>query len=90
MARITSTQARQAAAAALLAVLSALPYAIVYGIDRALEVPHAARAALWPTAVVPVLVAALLAVQFVGGRSSQQARLAAVQPLSKREQERAA
>jgi hypothetical protein len=84
MAKIASGRARQAAAAWLLAVLSAVPYAIVYATDRGLGVPSAARSALWPTAVVPVLVAAVLAVRFVRARTSQQAMLAAVQPLAQR------
>jgi hypothetical protein len=84
MVKIASARARQAAAASLLAVLSALPYAMVYAIDRGLGVPTAARSALWPTAVVPVLVAAVLAVHFVRARTSQQAKLEAVQPLAQR------
>ena len=84
MAKIASGRARQAVAASLLAVLSAVPYAMVYATDRELEVPNAARSALWPTALVPVLVAAVLAVHFVRARTSQQAKLAAVQPLAQR------
>ncbi len=84
MAKIASGRARQAAAALLLAILSAVPYAMVYATDRGLGVPDAARSALWPTALVPVLVAAVLAVVFVRARTSQQAKLAAVQPLAQR------
>lgn len=72
MVKIASGWARQATAASLLALLSALPYAMVYVIDRGLGGPNAARSALWPTAVVPVLVAAVLAVQFVRARVSRQ------------------
>jgi hypothetical protein len=84
MVKIASGRAGQAAAFALLAVLSALPYAMIYVIDRGLEVPDAAASALWPTAVVPVLVAAVLAVHFVPARNSQQTKLAAVQRLALR------
>lgn len=84
MAKIASGRAWQAAAASLLALLSALPYAMVYVLDRGLGAPNAARSALWPTAVVPVLVAAVFAVQFVRARTSRQAELAAVQPLAQR------
>lgn len=82
--KIISAGARQAVAASLLAVLSALPYAMIYLIDRGLGVPHAARSALWPTAVVPVLVATVFAVHLVRARISPQARFAAVQALAQR------
>jgi hypothetical protein len=84
MAKIASGRVRQALAASLLAVLSAVPYAMVYAAERGLGVPDAARSALFPTAVVPVLVAAVLVVHFVRARASQQAKLAAVQPLAQR------
>lgn len=63
MASTASVRTRRAAAVLFLAILSVLPYAMVYGIDRVLGAPDAARAALWPTAVVPVLVAALVVSQ---------------------------
>ena len=84
MAKIASGRVRQAAAALLLAVLSAVPYAMIYATDRGLGAPNAARSALFPTALVPVLVAAVLAVHFVRARTSQQAKLAAVQPPAQR------
>jgi hypothetical protein len=84
MVKIASGRARQAAALSLLAVLSAVPYAMVYAIDRGLGVPNALRSALWPAAVVPALVAGVLVVHFVRARTSQQANLAAVAPLAQR------
>ncbi len=91
MSSIGSARARQAAAALFLAVLSALPYVMVYGIDRMLGAPDAARAALWPTAVAPVLVAAVLAVQVLRAHTSQRAKLGVVRPLvQKRAHDRAA
>jgi len=84
MASIGSARTKRVAAVLFLAVLSALPYAMVYGIDRALEAPDAARAALWPTAVVPVLVAALVAFQLRRGRSARGATVV-VRPVVRRE-----
>jgi hypothetical protein len=84
MVKIASGRARQAAAVALFAVLSALPYAVIYVLDRGLEVPDAARSALWPTAVVPLLVAALLTVHFVPARTSRRTNSAAVRRLDRR------
>ena len=74
MASIDSVRTRRAAAVLFLAVLSALPYAMVYCIDRALDAPNAARAALWPTAVVPLLVAALVLVPLLRARHSRRAQ----------------
>jgi hypothetical protein len=74
MAKNGVVRARQAMGASLLAVLSVLPYAIIYAIDRGLGVPDAARSALWPTAVVPVLVAAVVAVPVLRARASHQAK----------------
>jgi len=73
MSIIGSAKAGNAAGALFLAVLSVLPYAMVYGIDRVLGAPNAARAALWPTAIVPVLVVALLTVPVLRRRIFQPA-----------------
>jgi hypothetical protein len=75
-----SARATQAAAAALLAVISAVPYTIEYAVDRTFGAPNAATAALWPTAVAPVLVAALFAVQVLRERASRPAKVAVAQP----------
>lgn len=92
MAEFRSGLARRAAATSLLAILSAVPYAMIYVIDRALGVANAARSALWPTAIAPVLVAAVLAAYFVHDSRSRQPKLAAVRPLPprRRAHERAA
>lgn len=79
MLKISSGRTRQAAAVVLLEVLSGLPYAIVFGLDRALGVPNAASSALWPTAVAPVIVTAVLAFRAVRARTGRQPKLATVQ-----------
>ena len=63
----------------LVGVLSATPYVLVYGIDRILGAPDAARAALWPTAITPVLVGAAFAFELAQDRRSRR-RNAAAEP----------
>jgi hypothetical protein len=78
MFKIAAGRARRSAAAFALMALSAVPYATVYGIERALGVPNAWASALWPTAAAPVLVAALLVVTLLRLRAPQAVGL---QPL---------
>jgi len=68
MTRTSSRRTKQAAAAALVLVLSAVPSVVTYGLYRVLEVRSAAASALWPSAVAPILVAAWLAVHLVRNR----------------------
>lgn len=92
MTRTSSRRTRQAADAALLLTLSALPYAVIYGLYRLFELRSAAASALWPGAVAPILVAACLAVHFARNRASRPARPAAIrhQPSTARTSHRAA
>jgi len=80
MASTATAGTKRAAGALFLAILSALPYAIVYGLDRVFEAPHAAQAALWPAAVVPVLVAALVVSQLRRDHGSRRAQRVVVRP----------
>jgi len=59
------------AAGFVLMALSAVPYVIVYAIERVMGAPDALASALWPTAVAPVLVGALVALVLLRGRPSR-------------------
>jgi len=51
--------------------LSAVPYLVVYVIERVMGAPSPLASALWPTAVAPVLVGALVAVVLLRSRPSR-------------------
>jgi hypothetical protein len=69
MDEFAASRGRRIAAGFLLMALSAVPYATVYGIEAMFGAPHVWLSALAPTVAAPVLVAALLTVTLLRGRT---------------------